>query len=132
MVEAWQTPDTVIVHEAWWNANARHADIIFPMATTLERNDIGVSRTDSYFFAMQKATEPYGDTKQITKYLPVWQLGLAVNQTTRKVGMRKNGWSICLIGCGKMQLRSARKCPVWKNSGSEAVTSSLIPKGQCL
>ena len=63
MVEAWQKPDTVIVHEAWWNANARHADIIFPMATTLERNDIGVSRTDSYFFAMQKAAEPYGDTK---------------------------------------------------------------------
>jgi len=63
MVQAWQKPDTVIVHEAWWNANARHADIIFPIATTLERNDIGVNRTDTYFFAMQQAVAPYAETK---------------------------------------------------------------------
>ena len=25
LVKAWQKPDTIIVHEPWWNANARHA-----------------------------------------------------------------------------------------------------------
>ena len=30
LVAAWQRPDTVIVHEPWWNALARHADIVFP------------------------------------------------------------------------------------------------------
>ena len=32
LVEAWQRPDTVIVHEPWWNALARHADIVLPAA----------------------------------------------------------------------------------------------------
>src|SRR6476646_63226 len=43
---AWQRPDCVIVHEPWWTATARHADIVFPVTTTLERNDIGSSHRD--------------------------------------------------------------------------------------
>ena len=43
---AWSThsarPDTVIVHEPWWTATVRYADIVLPATTTLERNDIGV------------------------------------------------------------------------------------------
>ena len=63
LVKAWQRPDTVIVHEPWWNANARHADIILPVATTFERNDIGSGRADRFVFAMQKASEPVGQSK---------------------------------------------------------------------
>ena len=40
MRKAWQRPDTVIVNEQVWNANARMADIVFPATTTLERNDL--------------------------------------------------------------------------------------------
>ena len=29
LVKAWQLPKTIIVNEIWWNAQARHADIIF-------------------------------------------------------------------------------------------------------
>ena len=36
-MRAWQKPNTIIVNEIWWNAQARHADIIFP-ATTLDTN----------------------------------------------------------------------------------------------
>ncbi|MEK9678963.1 MAG: molybdopterin-dependent oxidoreductase [Rhodospirillaceae bacterium] len=63
LVEAWQKPDTVIVHEPWWNANARHADIIFPIATSLERNDIGTGRVDQYVFAMHKAADAPGQSR---------------------------------------------------------------------
>ena len=63
MVEAWQKPDTVIIHEPWWNASARHADIVMPVTTTLERNDLGCSRTDRYLFAMQQAIDPVGDAR---------------------------------------------------------------------
>ena len=34
-------PDTVVVNEPYWTAMARHADIVVPATTTLERNDIG-------------------------------------------------------------------------------------------
>src|SRR5262245_2280655 len=60
---AWQKPETVIVHEPWWTATARHADIVLPATTTLERNDIGASHRDAYVIAMQQAIAPVGEAK---------------------------------------------------------------------
>jgi biotin/methionine sulfoxide reductase len=58
LLAAWQRPETVIVHEPWWNPMARHADIVLPCTTTLERNDIGCSSSDNFMFAMQQAVAP--------------------------------------------------------------------------
>jgi biotin/methionine sulfoxide reductase len=58
---AWQRPETIIVHEPWWTATARHADIVLPATTTLERNDIGASHRDAYVIAMQQAVAPVGE-----------------------------------------------------------------------
>jgi len=58
LVRAWQRPDTVIVHEPWWNPLARHADIVFPATTALERNDIGRASNDAHVYAMHQAVEP--------------------------------------------------------------------------
>ena len=60
---AWQRPETIIVHEPWWTATARHADIVLPATTTLERNDIGAAHRDAYVIAMQQAIEPVGEAK---------------------------------------------------------------------
>ncbi|MDQ4060777.1 MAG: molybdopterin-dependent oxidoreductase, partial [Pseudomonadota bacterium] len=60
LVEAFRRPETVIVHEPWWTATARHADIVLPATTTLERNDIGASPRDRFVMAMHKAVEPVG------------------------------------------------------------------------
>ena len=55
---AWRRPETIIVHEPWWTATARHADIVLPATTTLERNDIGCAARDRFVIAMEKAIEP--------------------------------------------------------------------------
>lgn len=55
---AWQRPETVIVHESWWNATARRADIVFPVATTLERDDLALGSADSTITAMHRAVPP--------------------------------------------------------------------------
>jgi biotin/methionine sulfoxide reductase len=60
---AWQTPETIVVHEPWWTATARHADIVLPATTSLERNDIGGARRDSIIIAMQKAIDPVGEAR---------------------------------------------------------------------
>jgi biotin/methionine sulfoxide reductase len=60
---AWQKPETVIVHESWWTPTARHADIVLPATTTLERNDVGGSSRDSFILAMHRAIEPVGDAR---------------------------------------------------------------------
>jgi biotin/methionine sulfoxide reductase len=60
---AWQKPETIIVHEPWWTSTARHADIVLPAITTLERNDIGASGRDSHVFAVQQAIAPVGQAR---------------------------------------------------------------------
>src|SRR5947207_2867541 len=60
---AWQKPQTVIVHDGWWTATARHADIVLPATTALERNDIGGSSRDTFILAMHRAIDPIGDAK---------------------------------------------------------------------
>jgi biotin/methionine sulfoxide reductase len=62
LVQAWQRPETVIVHEIFWTPTARHADIVLPASTTLERNDIAAS-SDRYMFAMHQAIEPVGEAR---------------------------------------------------------------------
>jgi len=63
LVEAWQRPETIVVHEPWWNAQARHADIVLPATTPMERNDIGRQPADPVVFAMQQAIPPVGNAR---------------------------------------------------------------------
>ncbi len=60
---AWARPETVIVHDSWWTATARRADIVLPATTTLERDDLGGSSRDPYVFAMQRAIAPVGASR---------------------------------------------------------------------
>ena len=60
---AWQKPETIIVNEAFWTATARHADIVFPATTSLERNDLGGSSYDDYISPMRQAVAPYRDSR---------------------------------------------------------------------
>jgi biotin/methionine sulfoxide reductase len=55
--------DTVLVHEPHWTAMARHADIVFPATSTLEREDIAAGRNDDLAIAMHKAVDPPGEAR---------------------------------------------------------------------
>ena len=63
LLRAWQKPETIIAHEWCWNALAKHADIVLPCTTTLERTDIAMSPMDNYFVSMQAAIAPVGDAR---------------------------------------------------------------------
>jgi biotin/methionine sulfoxide reductase len=58
LVAGWQRPDTVIVQDIVWTPAAQMADIVLPVTTSLERNDIGGSSRDRFVFAMQQAIAP--------------------------------------------------------------------------
>ena len=45
LVKAWRKPQTVIVHEPYWTATAKHADIVLPVTTSYERNDLEMGAT---------------------------------------------------------------------------------------
>mgnify|MGYP001181327618 CR=1 FL=1 len=63
MCRAWRKPETIIAHEWCWNAHAKHADIILPCTTTLERTDIAQTPRDPFVVYMEQAIKPYGDSR---------------------------------------------------------------------
>lgn len=63
LTRAWAVPETVIVHEPFWTATARRADIVLPATTTLERNDISFSTRDRWLVAMKQVIRPVGQAR---------------------------------------------------------------------
>ncbi|WP_439578450.1 molybdopterin-dependent oxidoreductase [Elioraea sp.] len=63
LLRAWARAETIVVHEPWWTALARHADIVLPATTTLERNDIGASSRDRFVMAMKQAVPAQGQAR---------------------------------------------------------------------
>lgn len=63
LVRAWRKPETIVVLEPFWTPAARHADIVLPVASTLERNDISAGWFDRTVYAMRKAIEPVGQSR---------------------------------------------------------------------
>ena len=60
---AWARAETIVAQEPWWTAVARHADIVLPATTTLERNDITSSNRDRFIRAMHQAIPPQAQAR---------------------------------------------------------------------
>ncbi|MGF7120975.1 biotin/methionine sulfoxide reductase [Rhodococcus sp. BE178] len=56
-------PDTIVVHEPYWTPMARHADIVVPSTTSLERDDLACTRNDPLLVAMHRAVPRYADAR---------------------------------------------------------------------
>lgn len=63
LLAAWRLVPHVIVHEQYWNATAKLADIVLPATTTLERTDIGFATRERYMVAMKPAIAPVGEAR---------------------------------------------------------------------
>ena len=63
LIRAWRKPDTIVVHEQYWNPSAKLADIVLPATTMLERDDIGSAARDRFMIAMKRAIEPVGEAR---------------------------------------------------------------------
>jgi len=107
LLAAWQKPETIVIHEPWWTAAARRADIVLPCATTLERNDIGAAISDRFWFAMEKAIDPVGEAR--TDYdiyaALAGRLGFADSFTE---GRDEMGWLRHLYDVARQQ--AAKRC----------------------
>ena len=61
--EAFARPDTVVVHDPFWTATARHADFVLPTTMSIERDDYGAGQNDRMFFPMPSLTRPHGEAR---------------------------------------------------------------------
>ena len=63
LVDAWRRPETVVVHEQYWTAQAKFSDIVLPATTVLERNDIGSGSHDGFMVAMRQHIPPVSEAR---------------------------------------------------------------------
>ncbi|MET7574285.1 molybdopterin-dependent oxidoreductase [Streptomyces sp. NPDC005492] len=61
--EAFQRPETVVVHEPFWTSTARHADIVLPVTMTVEREDIAAASNEPAMIAMRQIVPPYAQAR---------------------------------------------------------------------
>lgn len=61
--DAWQRPDTIVVHESVWTATARFADIVLPSTLAFERNDIAACSKDNWIIASKKVMDAPGEVR---------------------------------------------------------------------
>lgn len=88
---AWSRPDTIIVSEPYWTATARHADIVFPCTTMLERNDFAAGSNDSYISPMRAAVPRFAHSRSDYEIFS----GLAARFGKRRAfteGLDEMGW----------------------------------------
>jgi biotin/methionine sulfoxide reductase len=60
---AFQRVETIVVHDSAWTATARHADVVLPCTTTLERDDIGGGANDPLLVAMHQVAPPFAEAR---------------------------------------------------------------------
>ena len=59
----WPASTPIVVHDPYWTAMAKHADIVVPSTTAFERDDYSGSRNDPLLMAMPELTEPYAQSR---------------------------------------------------------------------
>jgi biotin/methionine sulfoxide reductase len=69
LLRAWAKPETIVVSEPWWTPIARHADIVLPATTTMERNDIGAGSLDRHILAMKQLVPPVAQARNEFDYM---------------------------------------------------------------
>ncbi|WGL52028.1 molybdopterin-dependent oxidoreductase [Nocardioides sp. BP30] len=56
--------ETLVVHETHWTATAKHADIVLPVASSLERDDLAAGAGDTRLRASPRAVPPPGEARE--------------------------------------------------------------------
>jgi biotin/methionine sulfoxide reductase len=81
--------DTLVVHETHWTATAKHADVVLPVASSLERDDVAAGNGDTRLRASPRATGPYADARE-----ELWIFGRLAERlgSDHDEGLDARGW----------------------------------------
>ncbi|CAE6845213.1 Dimethyl sulfoxide/trimethylamine N-oxide reductase [Paraburkholderia aspalathi] len=106
LVRAWQKPEVIVVHESWWNACARHADIVLPVTTQLERNDIVCSGRDRFVTPSHRLHDPAGESKDDYEIFSLLARSMGVEFEFTE-GRDEEDWLRHLYGIALSRVREA-------------------------
>jgi biotin/methionine sulfoxide reductase len=81
--------DTFVVHETHWTATAKHADVVLPVASSLERDDVAAGNGDTRLRASPRAVTPYAEARE-----ELWIFGRLADRlgTVHDEGLDTRAW----------------------------------------
>jgi biotin/methionine sulfoxide reductase len=124
LVRAFQRPETVIVHEPAWTATARHADIVLPATTPLERSDIGGASSDRYLIAMDPVVDPVGEARDDHAIFADLAGRLGVGEAFTE-GLDPEGWLDRLYAAYRRQSNRIPDYEAFRAAGFVKVTDDM-------
>ncbi len=90
-----------IVHETWWTPTARHADIVLPATTTLERNDVGGSSRDPFCSPCIRPSSRSAERATTSTFSARWRSASATSRPSPKAATRWAGANGSTIACAR-------------------------------
>ncbi len=65
LIKAWQKPELIVISEPYWTAAAKHADIVLPITTTFERNDLTMTGdySNQHLVPMKQVVAPQNEAR---------------------------------------------------------------------
>ncbi|ODC03473.1 trimethylamine N-oxide reductase I catalytic subunit [Terasakiispira papahanaumokuakeensis] len=65
LIRAWQKPELVVISEPYWTAAAKHADIVLPITTSFERNDMTMTGdySNQHLVPMKQVVPPQWEAR---------------------------------------------------------------------
>lgn len=85
--------DTVVVHDPYWTAMAKHADIVVPSTTSFEREDFSGSRNDPVLMVMPALAEPYEQSRDDYQTFSALAERLGIGEAFTE-GRDAHGWLV--------------------------------------
>jgi biotin/methionine sulfoxide reductase len=126
LVQAWKRPETIIVHEPWWTATARHADIVLPVTTQLERNDIVCANRDRMLAASHRLADPAGEARDDFAIFSALSSRLGTGEAFTE-GRDEESWLRHLYGLARQRIAASdMEIPDFDSFWREGVT--LLPE----
>jgi biotin/methionine sulfoxide reductase len=129
---AWARPETIIANEWCWNSLARHADIVLPCTTPLERRDIALSQKDPYITVMDQAIPPVGEARNDFEILAGIATELGVHDAFTE-GRSQEDWLRWLYDMSRqIAARGGVELPNWDTLNSTGWFKIPAPKRQTI
>lgn len=130
LCEAWRRPETVVVHEQYWTAQAKFSDIVLPATTSLEREDIGSGGHDGFMIAMSAQIPPVARRVTITLFSAISPIGWDSEKRSAKGGTPGSGCVISMRSQDRGRRRRVLRCPRSMTSGSKGCWSTARRSGR--
>lgn len=130
LCEAWRRPETVVVHEQYWTAQAKFSDIVLPATTSLEREDIGSGGHDGFMIAMSAQIPPVGEARDDYAIFCDLADRLGFGEAFSEGRTPGSGCVISMRSQDRGRRRRVLRCPRSMTSGSKGCWNTARRSGR--